>query len=89
MRPNLIGEGFHCSEFKLSNGDANPGVRDRQKQVISAMVRWLPDFKPADGGAARLAWNSSREVDVTSEVETVEGQRETLGKPINAWFKEF
>lgn len=89
LRPNLIGEGFHCSEFKLSNGDANPGVRDRQKQVISAMVRWLPDFKPADGGAARLAWNSSREVDVTSEVETVEGQRETLGKPINAWFKEF
>lgn len=40
----LIPDGFHCSDLRLYNAQANPGVQAVVNQAVAQMVKWVGEY---------------------------------------------
>ncbi len=45
-QPIMLGDGFHCSDLKAVNGQADPTVRAVQESALAYMNTWLAEWRP-------------------------------------------
>lgn len=45
-QPIMLGDGFHCSDLKLINGQVDPTVRAVQVSALAYMKTWLAEWTP-------------------------------------------
>ena len=46
LQPHLFGDGYHCSDMLISEGDLSPAVKAEQQQALQYFAQWLADWKP-------------------------------------------
>ncbi len=47
LQPIFVGDGFHCSDLKVANAEADISVAGVQTQALLSMSSWLGDWKPS------------------------------------------
>ncbi|KAI0332898.1 peptidase S28 [Cubamyces sp. BRFM 1775] len=47
LQPHLLGEGFHCSDMLIAEGDVNPSVQAVQQKTLQYYAQWLSEWKPS------------------------------------------
>lgn len=45
-QPIMLGDGFHCSDLKAVNGQADPSVHAVQASALAYMKTWLAEWTP-------------------------------------------
>ncbi|KAI0352501.1 peptidase S28 [Trametes cingulata] len=47
MQPHLLGDGFHCSDMIMADGQVSPAIGAAQQKAIEYLGKWLADWKPS------------------------------------------
>ncbi|KAK0233820.1 peptidase S28 [Armillaria fumosa] len=47
LQPIFVGNGFHCSDLRVANAEADISVAEVQTQALLSMSSWLGDWKPS------------------------------------------
>ncbi|KAI0368439.1 peptidase S28 [Pilatotrama ljubarskyi] len=48
LQPHLLGDGFHCSDMIMADGQVSPAIGAAQEKAIEYLRKWLADWKPSD-----------------------------------------
>ncbi|KAI0332897.1 peptidase S28 [Cubamyces sp. BRFM 1775] len=46
LQPHLLGDGYHCSDMLISEGNLSSLVNAEQQQTLQYFAQWLADWKP-------------------------------------------
>ena len=47
LQPHLFGDGYHCSDMLIAEGDVNPSVQAVQQKTLQYYAQWLSEWKPS------------------------------------------